>query len=133
MNPTRTDVLWMVEKRLHDTNYKHEYKRLHVEHKQKNLHDGHSQHTILAQVSYLKPRLGEACYDLAQVGEFVCTRQLFVLFLCCGAVQPMAEQLRHINIRISQLEGDKQTVLRGIGKCDILNSLMRINEQLVPL
>ena len=47
-------------------------------------------------------------------------------------MEPSPKQLRHVNMRISQLEGDKKTVLSDLGKHG--HSLLTgINEQLVSL
>ena len=74
------------------------------------------------------------------MGAVACTRQHFVCVSfvrgmvvelgCCGAILPLAEQLRLVNMRISQLEGDKKTVVSDLGKCGY-SFLTGINEQLV--
>ena len=46
---------------------------------------------------------------------------------CCGAILPLAGQLRRVKIR---MEGDKKTVVSDLGKCGY-SFLTEINEQLV--
>ena len=51
-----------------------------------------------------------ACFLLAFFG-------MVVDLGCSGAFQPFDEQLRHVNMRISQLEDEMKTVLIHLGKC----------------